>query len=68
MKLSKKAWVLFGLAMLFYAFDWAKIASALAVVGVLFELGMYVSIFFDQRGQEATNIERKNGESNSDSA
>jgi hypothetical protein len=56
MKLSKTTWTLLGLAVLFYSFAWTKTASALALVGALFELGMYASMFADgkQRGMEST--------------
>lgn len=52
MKLSKTTLILFGLAALFYSIAWVKIASALAVFGVIFELGMYISMFADHKNQK----------------
>lgn len=67
MKLSNTTWTLFGLAALLYAFAWTKTATALALVGVLLELGMYASMFADgkqggKEGTEEAKRETDNGE------
>jgi hypothetical protein len=62
MKLSKTTWSLFGLAICFYAFSWTKTASALAVFGVLFEIGMYASMFSDTKREKEQNSEQSGGE------
>jgi Zn-dependent membrane protease YugP len=47
LKLSKITWSLFGLAMFFYALSWSTLGIAIAALGVLFEILMWVSIFFE---------------------
>jgi hypothetical protein len=45
---SKTTWVLCGLACVFYLFSWTKVATGLALLGILFELLMYVSMASDR--------------------
>jgi hypothetical protein len=47
--MSKTTWVLFILAAVCYLSAWIKIAGALALFGVVFELFMYVSMFSDAK-------------------
>ena len=47
MYISKVSLILFGLAALFYAISWVNIASGLAILGIVFEVLMYFSLFDD---------------------
>jgi hypothetical protein len=47
--MSKTTWVLFSLAMVCYLASWSHAAIAMALVGVLFELFMYISMYGDSK-------------------
>jgi len=61
MKRSKTTLSLFVLAMCFYAFSWTKTASVLAIFGVLFEIGMYASMFSDGKRQDTKQSKQGEG-------
>lgn len=63
---SKTTWVLCGLACVFYLFSWTTVATGLAVLGVLFELLMYISMSSDNEKESETSAESTTVETDSD--
>lgn len=47
--MSKTTWVLFSLAMVCYLASWSQVAMAMALLGILFELFMYISMYADSK-------------------
>jgi hypothetical protein len=66
MKLSKTTLVLAGLAMVCYALAQIEIAIVLGVLGIQFELFMYISMLVDRKKQEkrdsVTTVKERDGE------
>lgn len=47
--MSKTTWALFSLAMICYLVSWSEVAIAIALLGFLVELFMYISMYADSK-------------------
>jgi hypothetical protein len=52
LNLHKGAIICFAIAILFYLFSWSKVATGLAVFGVLFEMVAWIIMFIDNSDTE----------------
>ena len=48
-EMSKTTWALFLLAGVCYLVSWSEVATAMALLGFLFELFMYISMYADSK-------------------